>query len=343
MFVWPTFEQTTEAVVAGLDAAWQFFGGIPHRVVPDNAKAIVVTADRTAAKLQQSFAEYAQTRGFFVDLARVRKPRDKARVENQVQFVRGSWFAGERFFGLARARDDAEHWCREVAGRRVHGTTREIPREVFEQREQPRLAAPPSEPFDVPRWSEAKVHPDHHIQVQRALYSVPSPYIGRTVRVRSDRSTVRIYLAGELIKMHPRKRPGERSTDAQDFPAEKAAWAFRSIDAVIEQARRRGPHVGLYAERLLTVPLPWTKMRQGYQLLQLCDRYGSERVDAACERALDFDVIDVPRVARLLKQAHRSEADAEQQGKLRKLPKSPRFARPAERFTSQDVDPEGGQ
>jgi hypothetical protein len=225
----------------------------------------------------------------------------------------------------------------------VHGTTRQIPREAFEQREHGQLAAPPTEPFDVPRWSEAKVHPDHHIQVQRALYSVPTPYIGRKVRVRSDRSLVRIYLGGELIKVHERKPRGGRSTHVDDFPPDKAAWALRDVDSLIERARSRGTHVGIYAERLLSVALPWTKMRQGYQLLRLCDRYGPQRVDAACQRALEFDVVDVPRIERLVKQAHRSESDAEQRGKLHKLQSAPRFARPAKLFASQDSDPEGGE
>jgi len=213
MFVWPTFEQTTASVIEGLDAAWDFFGGVVCRVLPDNTKAIVVTANATAPKIQQVFAEYAQHMGFFVDPARVRKPRDKARVENQVQYVRCSWFCGEHFFGLAHCRQDAERWCRDVAGSRVHGTTRKVPMELFEQEERAALLPLPQTRFDVPHWSEAKVHPDHHIQVRRALYSLPTAYIGRTVRVRVDSKMVRIYLGAELIKVHDKKPPGGRSTD----------------------------------------------------------------------------------------------------------------------------------
>jgi hypothetical protein len=168
--------------------------------------------------------------------------------------------------------------------------------------------------------------------VQRALYSVPHPYLGRTVRVRSDSRLVRIYLNTELIKTHPRVAPGKRSTDANDYPPGKADYALRNVDALIERARKHGHYVGQYAERLLDYPLPWMKMRQGYQLLRLCDKYGRERVEATCRRALDFDVLDVPRIARMLKDAVRTEQQAEQDGKLKKLSINPRFARAKDLF-----------
>ena len=97
MFVWPTFVQTTEAVCEGLDAAWHFFAGVAKRIVPDNMRAIVIQADAKQPVVQRAFAEYAQVRGFFIDPARVRRPKDKGRVENQVPYVRERWFAGETF------------------------------------------------------------------------------------------------------------------------------------------------------------------------------------------------------------------------------------------------------
>jgi hypothetical protein len=212
---------------------------------------------------------------------------------------------------------------------RVHGTTQRVVREHYEQEEKGAMLAAPTDRFDVPLWTDAKVHPDHHLQVQRALYSVPTRYIGRTVRVRADKLVVRIYLGGELIKTHGRQPPGGRSTDPNDYPPGREAYATRSFTQIIERAHNNGPHVGRYAERLFDRPLPWTTMRQGYQLLRLCDRYGAAKVDAVCKRSLDFDVIDVPRVARMLKLALRAEDDAESRGALRKLPLAPRFARDA--------------
>jgi hypothetical protein len=92
--------------------------------------------------------------------------------------------------------------------------------------------------------------------------------------------------------------------------------------------------VGRYADRLFDRQLPWTMMRQGYQLLRLCDTYGAAKVDAVCERSLSFDVVDVPRVARMLRTAMPAEAEAEERGKLRKLPQTPRFARDAGTYST---------
>jgi Mu transposase, C-terminal domain len=164
---------------------------------------------------------------------------------------------------------------------------------------------------------------------------VPTRYIGKKVRVRADRSKVLIYSGTELIKAHPRVKSGKRSTDPTDYPAGKGAYAMRKVDDLIARAKERGPNVGVYAEKLLGGPLPWTTMRQGYELVRLCDRYGEAHVDAVCKRSLDFDVIDVPRIARMLKLAIVGEERASEDGKLRKLPSPPRFARSADRFTTR--------
>lgn len=295
---------------------------------------MVIVANATAPRVNDAFNDYAQARGFFVDTARVRHPKDKPRVENQVPFVRESWFDGETIADLNEARRSAEQWCRDVA-ERVHGTTQEVVRERYERAEKAAMLPAPTSPFDVPLWTDAKVHPDHHFQVQRALYSMPTRYIGCQLRVRSDKSVVRAYLGGELVRTHPRQRPGGRSTNPNDYPVGRDIYATRSFTSIIERAHKQGRHVGLYAERLFDRPLPWTTMRQGYQLLRLCDTYGAAKVDAVCERSLSFDVVDVPRISRMLKQALTAEDDAEHRGKLRKLSQSPRFGRDAGTYSTR--------
>ena len=342
MFVWPTFRQTLDELVAGLDAAWQFFGGVPKHVVIDNMAAAVVRAHPTSPELNRSFLEYAQSCGFFVDPARVRRPKDKPRVENQVSYVRERWFDGEVFSPkLAEVRKHATGWCTDVAGKRVHGTTRRVPLDVFQSEEQAHLQTPPGAPFDVPTWQEAKLHPDHHVQVQKALYSAPTRYIGETFDVRVDRTSVRMYLGHELVKTHPRVEPGQRSTDIDDYPKEKADLACRSVDGVKKDASKLGDHIAEFANRLLDGPLPWTKMRQAYLLIRLCDRYGAERVDEVCRRALAFDVIDVTRVEGLLKKPHLPRTAPEGGGQVIRLPRA-RFERDASTFATMKTTDEGG-
>ena len=123
-FVWPTFSQKLVDVIEGLEAAWAFFEGVPKYLVIDNFPAAVAGVDPLHPRLTRGFLEYSQHRGFIADPARVRHPRDKPRVERGVPYVRERFFKGGEFTGLADMRSEARHWCLEVAGQRVHGTTR---------------------------------------------------------------------------------------------------------------------------------------------------------------------------------------------------------------------------
>jgi transposase len=299
-FVWLTFRQTTDAVIAGCEAAWGFFGGVFATLIPDNLSAVVEGADPLEPRFNQAFVEYAQARGFKIDPARVRSPQDKPRVERQVQFVRGSFFAGESFVDLADAQRRAEVWCRERAGLRVHGTTQQRPAEVFATEEAPRLAPAPIEVYDVPIYATAKVHRDHHIEVARSLYSVPGALIGARVEVRADRALVRIFHRGQLVKVHHRQEPGRRSTDPEDLPAAKTVYAMRDLDKLQRMAAEHGPALGAYASALLDIPLPWTKMRQVYALLGLVKKWGPDRVEAACASALAHEQVNVALIGRML-------------------------------------------
>ncbi|HUP85637.1 MAG TPA: IS21 family transposase [Acidimicrobiales bacterium] len=302
-FVWLTFRQTTTDVIDGFEAAWTFFDGVFATVVPDNMATIVDKANPTEPRLNEAFIEYAQARGFVVDAARVRKPQDKPRVERTVPFVRNSFFAGETFVDLADAQRRATEWCRVRAGLRIHGTTQLRPAELFAALEAPALASPPAERYDLPIYATAKVHRDHHIEVARALYSVPGNLIGTRVQVRADRSLVKVFSRGQLVKIHPRTTPGGRITDAADLPAERSTYALRDIDQLKAMAAEHGPAIGTYAELLLDGPLPWTKMRQVYALLGLVKKWGAERVDAACARALEVEAVNVGLIGRMLERA----------------------------------------
>jgi hypothetical protein len=177
--------------------------------------------------------------------------------------------------------------------------------------------------------------------VQRALYSIPTLYLHKSVDVRVDSKTMKAYFRNELIKVHPKQPPGGRSTDPNDYPPGKAAYAMRDVDAVRRRAVAQGKSIGEFAEKLLGGPLPWTRMRQAYALLRLCDRYGSARVEAVCARALSFDVIDVKRVERMLKTAKTMEESKELAGRLLQLPKG-RFARDPAAFATRSTTTEGG-
>ena len=299
-FVWLSYRQTTADVIEGCEAAWRFFGGCFRTLIPDNLSAVVDDADPLEPRLNQAFVEYAQARGFRIDPARVRRPQDKPRVERTVSFVRGSFFAGETFVDLADAQRRAEQWCRERAGMRVHGTTQCRPIDVFEADEQPRLLPVPTTGYDLPIYTSAKVHRDHHIEVAKALYSIPGDLIGARVEVRADRQLVRVFHRGQLIKVHPRQQPGHRSTDPDDLPSHTTVYALRDLDRLRRMAAAHGPAIGAYATALLDIPLPWTKMRQVYALLGLVKKWGPERVNTACSKALEAEAVNVGLIGRML-------------------------------------------
>ena len=251
-------------------------------------------------------------------------------MERVVQYVRARFVMGGEFRDLTHLREEATRWSRDIAGQRVHGTTRRQPLMVFRDEERQALAPWDGEPYEVTHWRTAKVQPDHHVACQYALYSVPSSLCppGQRVEIGLGSKLVRIYHRGRLLKLHPRQPRGGRSTDAADYPAELTPYTLRAPDRIKRNAAEYGPAVVDFAQRLFDGPLPWAKVRQGHKLIRMGQRYTPERLDAACRRALDVDLIDVRRVERILVQALEEEA----------VPQLPlpipagRFARPGSVF-----------
>ena len=167
-FLWVALRQDLSTVLEGLEAAWVFFGGVVRRLVEDNLKPVVLRPDRYDPHVQRVFLEYAQYRGFVVDPAVPDHARGKPKVERGIPYAREDFFRGETFHDLADMRHRALLWSRDLAGTRVHGTTRQVPRVVFETVEQPTLRPLAPEPFDRPVWAWATVHRDHHIELRRA-------------------------------------------------------------------------------------------------------------------------------------------------------------------------------
>ena len=320
-FVWPRHSQKLEDVIAGLEAAWVFFGSVPRYLVIDNFPAAVAGPDPLHPRLTRGFLEYSQHRGFVADPARVRHPKDKPKVERSVSYIRERLFKRGDFNGLAHLRNEARRWCLEVAGQRVHGTTRRQPLVVFQDEERHTLLPWDGEPYEITHWRTAKVHPDHHVACQYALYSVPSSSCppGQKVEVRLD---------SKLVKIHQRQPKGGRATDHDDYPAELTAYTMKAPERIKRSAALLGPAVAQFAERLFDDQHPWSKIRQGHEVIRLGERYTAERLDAACQRALAVDLIDVRRVERILVQALEQEA----------MPQLPlpmpagRFARPGSVF-----------
>jgi hypothetical protein len=336
-YVHVTHSQTLSDLIEGLEDAFAWFGGVPTRVVLDNLRAAVTKSDRYDPIFQRTFAEYARHRGFVIDAAVPRHAKGKPHVERGVQYLRESFFRGEHWLDRDHVQREAVRWCLEVAGTRSHGTTRKRPLDVFENVEKPTLRPLERERFDPPIWTRCKVHPDHHIQFQKALYSVPTRHVGKSVWVRGDAKLIRVFVDGECVKTHGRVAEGCFSTDYHDYPPECAPYAMRDAQSVIREARRHGEHVGRFAEKLLAGTFPWSKLRQAQKLLRLGHKYGFARLDTACRRALAFELVNVKRLERIVINGLEPLGDPEAPGQLVLLPT--RFLRPADHFNHTKEDP----
>ena len=319
-YVFLTHHQKNKDLIEGLENAWEFFGGVTNRVIIDNMKAAVSKADRYDPIFQRTFNEYAQHRDFTIDAAVPEDPTGKPHVERNVPYVRENFFRGEKFISRDQAQEAAIRWCLTTAGLRIHGTTRKQPFVEFESLEKSVLKPLVRERFDVPVWGAPKVHPDCHIRFNNSLYSVPYAYRGKETTVRGDSKLVRIYVAGNLVKTHATQPAGKKETDYADYPEEKSAYAMRDSNYLISKAQGFGENIGRFTEQLLSGTFPWAYLRQAQKLMRLVEKFGNTRVDAACQRALSFDLINVNRVQRIVEQALESEKAPQRGASLVQLP-----------------------
>jgi len=301
MYVYLTFKQDIRAVIEGFEEAWGYFGGITIIVIIDNLKPAIDKSDRYNPKINRQFLEYAQARGFIVDPANSGHPRGKPIVEREVPYVRDNFFKGENFISLIDGRERAVDWCSNVAGTRIHGTTQKIPIEVFESVEKQTLMPYSGERYDTPYWAVCKVHPDHHIRFKNSLYSLPTKYISKSVEVKGDSALVKIYFKGNLVKIHKRMRPGKRSTDFDDYPAELTPYTLRNPKYQISEGYKRANEIGAFIEEILTGPYPWHRLRSAQKILRLSDKYGADRMAKALIKAKAYNIYDMRRIENMLK------------------------------------------
>ncbi len=286
MFIRPVLSMDQSSWTAAHVAAWEFFGGVPGRLVVDNLKTGVLKADLYDPLLNRAYAEMAEHYGALVDPARALKPKDKARAERMMPFIRDSFWRGRSFASLADMQARAAAWCLQVAGVRSHrGMDGASPLSVFHAVEAPALLPLPARAFELARWVSPKVAPDCHIVVEKVLYSVPFAHVGKTTDTRVSDRAVAVHVDGVLVKTWPKATRG-RCTDPGDYPPEKIAFFARNPVWCRHKARELGPHVADLVEALLAVAaLHHLRAAQG--VLTLAERHSPARLDAACARALE--------------------------------------------------------
>ena len=286
MFVRPVFTMDQRSWTASHVAAFEFFGGVPARLVPDNLKTGVDKPDLYDPKINRSYAELGIHYGTLIDPARAVKPKDKPRVERPMPYVRDSFWRGREFTSLPEMQAAAVAWCLDVAGRRsCRPLDGAAPLSVFEASEAEALAPLPATPFVLATWSSAKVGPDIHAKVGHTLYSIPWRFLGATVDARETGSAVQFFHDGTLIKTHPRLERGKR-TDTGDYPPEKIAFQMRTPVWCRQRAAEIGEHCTSVVSELLTVNALF-RLRAAQGVLGLATKHGEARLEAACRRAIE--------------------------------------------------------
>ncbi len=286
LFIRPVISMDQRAWVDSHMAAFEFFGGCPRRVVPDNLKTGVLKPDLYDPKINRAYAELAGHYGVLIDPARAYHPRDKASVEAHQRYIRASFYGGRDWPTLAGMTADALTWCTQVAGsRRPRALEGRSPLEVFDAEEAPVLLPLPESPFELAAWSRPKVAPDAHAKVGRTLYSVPYRLIGVRLDARATAAVVEFYLDATLVKTHPFQARGRR-TDWADLPEQKVGFFMRTPAWCRAQAGIVGPACEAVISELLSVNALF-RLRQAQGVLRLGQRHGDARLEAACARALE--------------------------------------------------------
>lgn len=245
-----------QSVATGLLAhrhAFEAWGGVPQRIVPDNLKAAIVQASFTEPLAQRAYRECATHYGFLIDPHPPRTPQHKGKVEGGVHYVKRNFLAGRDPAPTDLLNRLLAQWCRETAGQRVHGTTKTAPLERFTTVEQATLRPLPATPYDLAVWAAPTVGRDCHVVCAGSFYSVPFRLVGQQVLVRRGARTLEVYDAThQRIATHDRAaQPGDRQTPLVHLPPEKIPNLVLTRADCLHQAPALGPATAAVVQTLL--------------------------------------------------------------------------------------------
>jgi hypothetical protein len=296
------FDQRVETWLLCHRHAFDFFGGVPARIVPDNLKAAVIRASLHEPVAQRAYRECALHYGFLIDPNPPKSPHLKGKVEKGgVHYVKRNFLAGRDPEPLDVRNAKLRAWCTAIAGQRIHGTTRERPLTRFERVERPALQPLPPTPYDLAVWGRARVYRDCHLTFQGAYYSAPFRLVGQDLWVRAGARTVELYTKEHaLVATHDRaSAPGQRKTLLAHLPPEKVPGLTLNREDCRAQAQAIGPATAIVVGQLLD-HRPEDRLRPAGRLVRLATQYAADRVERACARALAYGTGDFVSVRRIL-------------------------------------------
>ena len=293
--------------VKGHVDAFEFFGGVSEVVVCDNLRAGVSSANRYEPELNATYQEMARHYGTAIVPARPYRPRDKAKVEVGVQIAE-RWIIAvlrhRRFYSLAQA-NEAIAACVGAINARAFKKMDGSRAELFEALERPALRALPTQRYELATWKLARVNIDYHVEVDRHYYSVPHQLVGKQVDLRLTQGTLEVFFCARRVASHPRSSTRfAHTTDPAHMPESHRRHASWTPSRIVSWAQRTGPATASLVEAIMAArPHPEQGFRSALGIIRLADRYGPERVEAACTRALHLRSHSYRSVESILKHA----------------------------------------
>lgn len=286
-----TRSQQVPDFVASVTRALTFIGGAPRAIVPDQLKSAVVRACRYDPGVQRTTAELGRYYDTTILPARPKSPRDKAKVEAGVQ-VAERWLLArirnETFTSLGALNARLAELTADLNGR-VMRTYKASRRELFERLDKPQLAPLPAEPFEASEWKEVSLNIDYHVSFDGHYYSGPHALRQPNVSLwlRATASTVELFHGHERVASHLRSYVYGHTTTTEHMPSSHRAHAEWTPSRILNWAEKVGPFTRGLCEAILRERRhPEWGYRSCLGLFRLAKKYGAERLDAACRRAL---------------------------------------------------------
>jgi len=294
--------------------ALNYFGGVPELFVPDNLRAAVDQPNRYEPLINRTYADLASHYGALAMPARVRKPRDKAKVEQAVLLAQ-RWILAvlrhRRLSSLVELGEAIDPLMEKLNNRvmRKFGKSR---REIFDSPEKQALRPLPPHAFEYAVWSRAMVPRDYHVAVGGHYYSVPYNLVGQQVEMRTTAACVEILLRNRRVASHQRQDSSGNTTDEAHMPAAHRAHREWTPSRIEEWAGRAGGSVAIVARTILERK---KHPQQGYQsclgIIRLGNKYGNDRLNAACERAVELQAFSYRSIEAMLRN-NRDKLDADE-------------------------------
>ncbi len=265
------------------------WGGSPAIYVPDNLKSAVTRSCRYEPDLNRTYEEMAEYYGAVVIPARVRRPKDKPKVEVSVQIAERwilAMLRNRTFFSLAEL-NAAIRECLAVINTRPMQKLGISRRQLFEEIDRPALRPLPETRYELAHWKPCTVSIDYHVEVERNYYSVPYQLLRERVDVRYTSSTVEVFFKSRRVASHIRLfGRGRVSTCPEHMPASHRAHTEWSPSRIISWAEKNGPATARIVSRILeSRPHPEQGFRSCLGILMLAKSHDPQRVEAACRRA----------------------------------------------------------